>query len=135
MIIKKFEEPVFNGRVLFLTDCTAEQANKYLEKKNIFANDDDPKDKFDEFSDGGIRSYVEDLGNKEAGVSWVVHIEDKNDIRAYIHECIHIVNGIFEDRQIQFVSGNDELIAYYMDYWFEQLWYHVHPKKRGKIGI
>lgn len=44
------------------------------------------------------------------------------DLIAIVHECVHIVNMIFQARRIKHDYNNDEPVAYYTAYWFDQIW-------------
>jgi hypothetical protein len=55
-------------------------------------------------------------------VWYTVRLNKKENFYGLMHECIHLVRHIFDDRQIPFDSKNDEAVAYYMMYWFKRLW-------------
>lgn len=46
----------------------------------------------------------------------------QKDLQAIVHECVHIVNMIFDARRIKIDYKNDEHYAYYVAYWFNQIW-------------
>ncbi|MEK9207719.1 MAG: hypothetical protein AAB922_04505, partial [Patescibacteria group bacterium] len=59
---------------------------------------------------------------KDHTVTYIVYMENKDDFYGLLHECLHLVKLVFIDRQIPFVSENDEAIAYYLCWWFKTLW-------------
>jgi len=61
---------------------------------------------------------------------YIVTMSDRNDFYVLLHECIHLVKHIFADRHIPFSADNDEVLAYYMEWWFKTLWRVCH--KKGK---
>ena len=48
--------------------------------------------------------------------------EDKIDYDSMIHETVHLVRRIFDKKGIPFNSNNDEMIAYYQNYWIKKFW-------------
>ena len=51
-----------------------------------------------------------------------IHIDNPQNFYLLMHECVHIVNRIFEDRDIYYDKAEDELFAYYLTFWFKKLW-------------
>jgi len=58
----------------------------------------------------------------------VVWIKDKIDYLSMVHETLHLVKRIFKIKNIPFDSDNDEIIAYYQNYWVRKFW-----NKMGKF--
>lgn len=58
----------------------------------------------------------------------VIWIKNKTDYHSMVHETLHLVRRIFEIKGIPFDSDNDEIIAYYQNYWVRKFW-----NKMGKF--
>lgn len=70
----------------------------------------------------GGSTYKETITKgKEKYVEYFINVEKKN-FYTLQHECVHLVKHIFVDRGIPFTAENDEVIAYYLEYWFKRLW-------------
>lgn len=63
-----------------------------------------------------------DQYEKDGFVYYTVQLESKKDFYSLMHECVHLVTRIFEDRGIPFRGENTEMIAYYQGYWFKRIW-------------
>jgi len=55
----------------------------------------------------------------------LVWVETKNDWDAMVHETVHLVKRIFEIMGIPFTPENDEIIAYYQNYWVRTFWHKM----------
>lgn len=76
----------------------------------------DEKDNFDCFcsevygkTDGTIKYFL-------------VWINNNQDYNGMVHETIHLVKKIFEVTNIPFNAENEEIIAYYQNYWVRTFW-------------
>ena len=114
MKVKKLYDPVFLADVTFLYGGSISDLTSWYNKKKI-TSDCDPK----------LQGYVEllDYTKKDKTVerSYIIRIEEK-DFYTLSHECIHLVRHILDDRGIPFSPQNDEVIAYYHNYWLKRLW-------------
>ena len=71
----------------------------------------------------GIRGGRVDYMEKENGEDrFAISLSDPRCLSVLVHECLHLVKGIFRERGIPFTAENDEAIAYYQEWWFEKLW-------------
>jgi hypothetical protein len=57
-----------------------------------------------------------------ADVGHHVWVKDKTDYHSMVHETLHLVSNILNKKQIPFNSDNQELIAYYQNYWVRKFW-------------
>ena len=64
--------------------------------------------------------------NEIRRIKYVVRLANRKDFYGLLHECVHLVKAIFRDRGIPFTGENDEVIAYYMNFWFVILWRGCH---------
>jgi len=55
----------------------------------------------------------------------LVWIQDEDDYYAIVHETVHLVKRIFEIMGIPFNEENDEMIAYYQNYWVRTFWHKM----------
>ena len=61
-------------------------------------------------------------------LAYHVWIKDKTDYHSMVHETVHLVEYILKKKNIPFSSENQELIAYYQNYWVRKFW-----NKMGKF--
>jgi len=68
-----------------------------------------------------------DIDNKKGGTKryYLINLDNKKDFYSLMHECLHLVRRIFDDRGVEFRAENDEAIAYYFMYWFKQIWRRI----------
>lgn len=66
------------------------------------------------------------------GVWLLVWVNDPIDYHAMVHETIHLTKRIFGIMGIAFNETNDEIIAYYQNYWVRQFWHKMsnHVKEK-----
>ena len=103
----KFYEPVFQAEI----EVT-------IGKKNS-------DDKFD--------AYVEDVDVKDKSGVWIahyhLHLDNRKDFYSLIHETLHLVEHIFDGRELPFNKKTDEFIAYYQTFLFRTIWRKINEKK------
>ena len=66
-------------------------------------------------------------------LGYLVWVKDKKNFYIMVHETVHLTKQIFETHNIPFTPENDELIAYYQNYWIRRFW-KVMSKTKGKKG-
>jgi len=52
----------------------------------------------------------------------LVWVKEHDDYYGMVHETVHLVKRIFEIMGIPFNEENDEIIAYYQNYWVRKFW-------------
>jgi len=58
--------------------------------------------------------------------SWLlVWINESNNYHAMVHETLHLTKRIFGIMGISFDESNDEMIAYYQNYWVRKFWHKM----------
>jgi hypothetical protein len=110
----KFVVPleIFKKDVMFLIDCSAEQANKSILKFNIpFA-----EGHFKFYDSGGVRGQMTMMANGAIAV-W---IKKKEDIPTLIHETVHVVQYACRSLRMELKEENEELHAYMIEYLFRE---------------
>lgn len=55
----------------------------------------------------------------------LVWIKENEDYHGMVHETVHLVKRIFEIMGIPFNDNNDEIIAYYQNYWVRKFWHKM----------
>jgi hypothetical protein len=60
--------------------------------------------------------------DKDIVKGFLVWLEKKDNYYGMVHETLHLVKGIFKTVQISFNEDNDEIIAYYQEYWVKKFW-------------
>jgi hypothetical protein len=79
--------------------------------------------------------HVNASGLPEEGIksSWLlVWINKDDDYHAMVHETVHLVKRIFGIMGIAFDETNDEMIAYYQNYWVRKFWNKMSKSIREK---
>ncbi len=122
MIVKKIHEPILFVDVLFLTDCKPKEVEEYAVKNNINGLPDCYH------LQGFVDTMERKLKGGEKEISYIVWIENKNGFYTLIHEIVHLITRIFTDRSIPISKGNDEIFAYYQNWWFKKLWRIMNQK-------
>ena len=59
-------------------------------------------------------------GNLVTGI--FVWVEERDDYFSIVHETIHLARIVFQVMNIPFNSDNEEIIAYYQNYWVRKFW-------------
>ena len=91
----------------------------------------DPDDKRDCF--GALCKEVE----YESGeIGYLVWVQGPSEYNTMVHETIHLVQRIFKNTKIPFTAENEEIIAYYQNYWVRKFWHvmgnFIEKEKKGK---
>lgn len=60
--------------------------------------------------------------DKSVVIGFLIWIEKPTDYNAMVHETLHLIKRIFECIGIPFNSDNDEIMAYYQNYWIRLFW-------------
>jgi len=55
----------------------------------------------------------------------LIWIEKSDDYNGMVHETIHLVKRVFEIMGVPFTAENDEIIAYYQNYWVRTFWHKM----------
>lgn len=115
MKVKKFHEGIFNVHLLFVYDCKASEAQEYLRKNNIYTNLVAEK--------GETGKYIVKRNKDWEQERYYIYLEkSKNDITPILlHELCHLVFFALRDCGIEIHKDNDEIVAYYLEYWFNKL--------------
>jgi len=103
----KFICPIFRDEVfLFIGDI--DKAKKFCKGLEISPNHT------------GKCSEIQDKETKVEG--FLVWIDEPKNYNTMVHECLHLVSYIFKMHNIPFNETNDEIIAYYQNYWVRKFW-------------
>lgn len=124
MKVKSFYDPVFRVNVLFMTDSTPSEIDKWL-KRNRNACSTEGYD-----TTAGSVSFL-DEETKKGGKTreYLVIVEDKKGFYTLLHETNHLATHILHDRMIPIQQDNDEVRAYIQEYWFRTLWRFMNNKQ------
>lgn len=128
MIIKKtFYDSIFQARLFFFCSNNDEEIKSALEKWIGL------KDSYHLFENcfGKFLKITENTKNGEVH-SYIVFIREPNP-SILVHELVHCVNNIFEDRGIKYSAENDEQYAYYIEYLFDTIMKFMVKSKAIKI--
>jgi hypothetical protein len=111
MKIKKIYEPILQSEVFLIFDCKYDDLEKWLDKRAIRKE-----------SYKLLVGAVTDYEDEKNAIHYVIWIEDKKDFYTLFHENVHLVKRLFTDRKVPFNGNNDEMVAYYLTFWFKKLW-------------
>jgi oligoendopeptidase F len=67
--------------------------------------------------------------SNELGQIYFIWVEDKDDVPTLVHEIYHMINSIFEDREVHHGLQNQETFAYYLSYWTKKF---INSSKKKK---
>ena len=74
-----------------------------------------------EYVAGGCWEIENTIGENKAR-SFLIWICDKENLGHMVHETLHLTKMIFDCYGVLFNSANDEIIAYYQNYWVRKFW-------------
>lgn len=114
MKIKRIHEKVYNAHLLLIYDCKAKQAERYLHGHNI-------KTDLTRCS-GQMGTYTVKDGEEYEQQRYYIYIEKGKEHATLIHELAHLVFVSLWDCGIRVTQETDEIFAYYLEWWFNQLW-------------
>lgn len=103
--IYKFICPIFQVEVLLILGD-----KKQLKKYNISSENS--------CYDAGVYELLEN----EIVIGYIVWIENKIAYNSMVHETLHLTRMMFQMLNIPFTAKNDEMIAYYQNYWVRVFW-------------
>ena len=89
-----------------------------------------------------LEKFVDDFGDNEHDAEchtiydkaskidgFLVWIKDPMDYNGIVHETMHLIKRIFECMGIPFNLENDEIMAYYQNYWVRKFWHKINLKE------
>ena len=117
MKVKSFYDRVFETTVLFMTDSTPNEIEKWL-KRNRNATEVSGY----ETTAGSVTLLDETDKKGRTTREYLVIVEDKKGFYTLLHETHHLATHIMNDRMIPIRQDNDEVAAYIQNYWFRTLW-------------
>jgi hypothetical protein len=106
----KFDCPIFRIDV-FLVIGKRKEAESFCNDLKEYGLDDDCA--------GGVWE-IEDKDTKNK--SFLVWVDGMNQYHNMVHETLHLTRKIFGMHGVEFNSDNDEIIAYYQNYWVRKFW-------------
>ena len=118
-------DPVLKSYLNIFYECNYKELNKYIsETYNVTVKEDD--------SDDGCFFKIKDSDTQEEHYCiWIRKI--KNNTHAYskiIHELVHYLFQIFYDRGIKVGKNNDEIFAYFQQFYFEKIYKKLFNKPK-----
>ena len=106
----KFICPIFRDEI-FLFTADIEKLNKFCPEIEIATNQN---------------GAFYEIRNKSTDVTGLLVWVDKSDnYNTMVHECLHLVRAVFKNHGVPFNSKNDEIIAYYQNYWVRTFWHKM----------
>ena len=102
----KFICPIFRQEIRFILGDIKQLKNvpDLIDYKNLIAF---------------CHTVLDEGGNVDYFLVWVAESVDYNSM---VHETVHLVKRMFTAVNIPFNSDNDEIIAYYQNYWVRKFW-------------
>ena len=114
MKVEKIYEEVFSNHLLLLHDCKAIEAEHYLNNLNIRTTL--------RGCTGQTGSYY--VTDKDGGqqIRYYIYLEKgRADSATIVHEASHLVFRSLQDCGIKIVKDTDEIVAYYLEWWFKKI--------------
>ena len=74
-------------------------------------------------------SYYAGRVNVNRDGMWPIYeltMKNRRDFYTLVHECLHLVVHIFNDRGLPFEASNHEFIAYYLESLVQRIWRGLH---------
>lgn len=117
MKIKNIYEPIFNTHLLLIYDCTALEAENYLNEKNI-----QTQLRGCSGQTGSYNIPKKNKGTQERYYIWVEKDKPDKQLSVLLHEISHLVFFSLGGCLIKITPQTDEIFAYYFDWWFGKIW-------------
>lgn len=112
---KQFRESVFCATVEVYCDCPLTEVDKHLGLPPT----EGPR------SRDSAQSFR--ISSEKNVTRYVLWVKDSKDYHALVHEAVHTVEKIFEDRGVEFKG---EQAAYYIEYWVTAIWHWMATVKK-----
>ena len=82
--------------------------------------------RIEEIEDSGQHGYCFEVdGDEDEGIFIWVREKGYQGLGGLVHECIHAANFVFKSRGVITTTGNDETMAYYVEWIFENCVKHI----------
>jgi hypothetical protein len=121
MRVKEFYEPMFEATVIFMTETTPMEIDKYLKRRGYI-----PQGYEEVAGSVTLLDKTDKQGRKTR--EYLVVVEDKKAFYTLLHETHHLASHIMNDRMIPIGRENDEVASYIQNYWFRTLWRFMNNK-------
>lgn len=122
MKVKKYWDELLHADILFIYACEHVDLDKYMRQKYKL-----PATGFEALN-GGVTAFEKEMPKGGKWVRYLVWVRRKDDFYCLLHETLHLAKEVFGDRGIPFDNKNDEMIAYYQEYWFKKFWRLMNKK-------
>lgn len=132
------KEPMFKSGLTVLVNCSWDELKEYLEDRNLVGNRDEDIDSHRnsigclfhlQFKDDKDENRMYLLWQKK--FSWTIE-----DIGTFVHELMHFTTAILDDKGIPIRYENDEVMAYFQEYYIKSFFHLMKPeasKLQGEI--
>jgi hypothetical protein len=78
-----------------------------------------------------VEKFDKDGSTESIKDTWLlVWLNGNFDYNGMVHETVHLVKRIFGIMGIAFNETNDEMIAYYQNYWVRKFWHKMSSNKK-----
>lgn len=115
MKFKRFFDDIFRAEVFFYWSCSLDKCHEHIGKKL--------KTNFREWKiDDRLGGQFFVLTTTNEPPIYVVWLLRKKDYYTLTHEVVHLASRILKDRSIDIRDSNQEVLAYYQEYWVKILW-------------
>lgn len=117
MIFKKYWDSIYKFELIFIADATHEEVNKRIKKYHVPF--------LPESFSGNDGAFILINPDEHKGMKYwtaLLWIRKKKDFYALLHELVHMVIDVFENRSIEITTATTEPFAYYLESWFKKLW-------------
>ena len=112
MLFRRLHCALYNAHVLYYAGYPQKDFIEHLSKKyNIDIEDD--------YSDCLGVTMQANTNERTYYILWVKHLDDTQTL---VHETLHLIYKILDDRGIVLGNNNNETVAYYLSFWFQKLY-------------
>ena len=118
MKIKNIYESVYSTHLLLIYDCTAIEAENYLNTQNIITNL--------RRCTGQTGSYIVKDKDREQSRYYIYIEKGKLDVETIVHEICHLCFMSLFDLGIKITQDTDDIFCYYVDWWVKQIKPFIH---------
>lgn len=112
MLFRRLHCALYNAHVLYYVGYPSKDFIEHLNKKYSIDIEDDYTDCL------GVTMQA-NTKDRTYYIIWVKHL---NDTQTLVHETLHLVYKILDDRGILLDNDNNETVAYYLSFWFQKLY-------------
>ena len=119
-----FKEETFGTYLNLYINCTTEELTRSLQRKI-----GDKNFKLEDDNMSG-RTFVLQKDNNYHRIIWICNFDWSVRSQALlVHELVHFTTQVFEDKGLPISRKEDEVMAYYMEFWVKTIFWKLRKKR------